>query len=171
MGFTVYYQSTTAIPPITRLAVSATAGEMCEGYTWLTCDPVSFFLTDGTGHMIGGVKSKFRRHPDDIAEETSENLPNGTITDALDILCELSRQFDIEWEFSHDHKPDPIGTIRHGYVDQELQNRIEGIAHATQIFASIDGDQDYDGQPTAPEKADDEDDGPRILKFGPVDKS
>jgi len=166
MGFTVYYQSTKPIPPVTRVAVNATAEDLCRGYTWLSCEPVGFFSDGSEGHMMGGVKPNFMPNPEDVADADVEDLPDGTISTALEVLCELSRQFDIDWEFSHDHDPGPIGAIHHGLADPQLQNQIAGIDSVREVLDEFDVDE----TPVKPRKRDDDDDGPTILKFGPIDK-
>ena len=163
MGFSVYYRTTEPVEPATRAAIDATCAKLCRGRTWLSCEPVWFFGADDDGHMMGGSKPNFMPHPDDVASAMSEGLPDGTVQDALDVLCQLSRDHRVDWEISHDDSGGPIGFIRSGQADPEVLVRIEAFASLGDILAEFGEDEPFEGPP------DDDDDGPRILPFGPKD--
>jgi hypothetical protein len=172
MGFTVYYRSTDRISPDIRARINAATDRLCEGRSWLSCEPVWFFMAgQGDCHLEGGSKPNFSPHPDDVAEAESEGLPDGTIMDALDVLCELSHEFGVDWEFCHDHDPGPIGFIRDGEADDRLQDEIESICIMAETFArQSEAAAPLNLRPfRRPLSQDDEDDddGPKILKFSP----
>lgn len=162
MGFTVYYRTTEPVDPSTRVAIDASCTKLCRGRTWLSCEPVSFFGGDDDGHMMGGSKPNFMPHPDDVASAMSEGLPDGTVQDALDVLCQLSRDHRVDWEISHDDSDGPIGFIRSGQADPEVVVRIEAFGSLGDLLAEY-GLDEFGGP------VDDDDNGPRILSFGPND--
>jgi hypothetical protein len=177
MGFTVYYRSTEPVSAALRSQVNATTDVLCEARTWLSCEPVWFFANGGgNGFLEGGSKPNFAPHPDDVAEAEAEGIADGTIQDVMDLLCELSREFGIDWQFSHDHDRGPIGFIRDGHADADLCNEIETIA---MLAGTCSGDL----QSTPPlnpharshrrdiedHRQDDDGEEPRILKFPSLD--
>jgi hypothetical protein len=99
-----------------------------EGRTWLMCEPLCFWLDENDGHLMGGSKPNFFPHPDDAASAASTGLPDGTLRDLLDILCQLSRDHGIDWEISHDHSDGTIGLIRDGICDPEVLTQVEILA-------------------------------------------
>jgi len=121
MGFTAYYRSLDTIDAEKRASIEAACDELCRGRTWLSCEPVLFFSGDDDGHIMGGSKPNFIPHPDDVDSAESEGLPDGTIQDALDVLCQLSRDHGVGWEISHDYSNGPIGLIRNGDADPEVR--------------------------------------------------
>lgn len=171
MGFTVYYRSTDPVSPETREQVNAATDKLCEGRTWLSCEPVWFFMSGHHGgYLEGGSKPNFAPHADDIAEAELEGLPDGTIVDAMEILCELSREFDIDWEFSHDHDPGPIGFIREGQADADLSHELESISLMAETFAQqVQPEGPVNLRPFRKQLSSDDDhpddEGPQILKF------
>lgn len=164
MGFEVYYRSTRPVSVQARVAIRLTANELCRGRTWLSCEPVCFFTDDGGGHIAGGCKPNFMPHPDDVAAANAEGLPDGTISDAFDVLCQLSRKHKVDWEVSHDESGGPIGFIRGGVADPDLLNQIEAIGSLRDVLAEFQlGDQS--DQPSGDS---DDDSGPTILPFRPI---
>lgn len=164
MGFTVYYRSTEPVDASTRASIDANSTKLCRGRTWLSCEPVCFFFDgDDDGHMMGGSKPNFAPHPDDVASAMSEDLPDGTVQDALDVLCQLSRDHQVDWEISHDESGGPIGFIRSGQADPEVLVRIEAFAGLGDILGELGIDGSFEGP------LDDDDNGPTILSFGPND--
>ena len=93
MGFTVYYQSTAPLSDNVVSAIAESLDELCEGRTWLSCEPVGFFGGNNEDFLIGGSKPNFDPHPDDIADANAEGLPDGTLRDVVQIHCQLSSQF------------------------------------------------------------------------------
>lgn len=96
---------------------------------------------------MGGSKPNFQPHPEDIAAAESEGLPDGTVNDIITALCELSKSQRVDWEFSHDHDPGPIGFIRNGVADQSLITQINAFATlAGELSGLMD---DLEGPPDA----------------------
>jgi hypothetical protein len=174
MGFTIYYRSTKPVKPAKAEAIRAAAAELVEGRTWLSCEPVGFFSDQEDGRLIGGSKPNFQPHPDDVAAAAKEALPDGTVTDLLDILCQLSADFGVDWEFSHDHDAGPIGFVRGGMCEPRLRDQMEALGDLGNILQELMDDTDLQSEDFSPRKTfndesdDDEDDpGPAILKFRP----
>jgi hypothetical protein len=174
MGFSVSYRSTEPVAKPVQDAIHQAADAANEGRTWLSCEPVLFFRSED-GYLEGSSKPNFMPHPDDVASAASEDLPDGTTRDMLDILCRLSRDHAVDWEIRHDHSEGPVGYIQGGVCDDEVLAQIEAFADLGDILADLtddmadeagdfpagasrDDDQDMD---------DDDDDGPSILSFRP----
>jgi hypothetical protein len=176
MGFTIYYCSTRRISPARANAIRRAATALTAGRTWLSCEPVGFFQGQRDGRLLGGSKPNFLPHPDDVAAAPRSALPDGTVSDLIDILCQLSRDHEVNWEFGHDHDPGPIGFIRGGVCEQRLREQLEAIGDLGGLLAEITGEQE--GQPgsfppgsaASEGESDDEGDddaGPPILPFRP----
>ena len=85
-------------------------------------------------------------------------------------MCELSREFGIDWEFSHDHDPGPIGFIRDGHADSDLCHEIESIGLMADVFARQVESMESPNlhafrRDLAPDDDGGGDEGPQILKF------
>lgn len=173
MGFTVYYRSTRPVAPVQAAAIERGASELTCGRTWHSCEPVCFFGGAEDGHLLGGSKPNFQPHPDDAAAAAEEGLPDGTTKDLLDILCELSRVHDFDWEISHDHSGGPIGFIRAGVCDSEVRAQIETFADVGDMLRDLTdefamGDDFPQSSPRSEQDGfEDDEDGPPILKFRP----
>jgi hypothetical protein len=128
MGFTVYYRSTNAVDQGQADAITRSAAELCQGRTWLHCEPVWFYSGSDDGHMRGGSKPNFLPHPTDAESAERSRLPDGTPRDMLDVLSQLSRDHAVDWEISHDHSGGPIGYIRGGECDEDVLTQIEVFA-------------------------------------------
>jgi hypothetical protein len=110
-----------------------------------------------------------------VAAAAREGLPDGTVRDLIDILCKLSSDFEVDWEFSHDHDPGPIGFIRGGVCERRLQEQMEAFGDLGGILQEMMGDfETQSGSSSsspfgASERdSDDEDDaGPSVLPFRP----
>jgi len=126
MGFTIYYTSARPVTPEEAESIKAAAQKYCEGRSWLSCEPVSFFPDLQDGILMGGSKPNFRPHPKDKSVAESSGLPDGKPADLLDILGRVSREHALDWELMHDHGP--IGFIRGGVVDTKTLAQIEAIA-------------------------------------------
>jgi len=111
-------------------AIEQAAGDLSRGRSWLSCEPVAFYPRQDDGHLLGGSKPNFQPHADDAAAAALSGLPDGTVHDLIEILCKLSNAFQVDWEFSHDHAPGPIGFIRGGVCEPGLLERIEHISIA-----------------------------------------
>lgn len=136
MGFTVYYRTFEPVDPQLQAAITKLAEEKCRGRTWLSCEPVGFFApTDG--HLLGGSKPNFLPDPEDAASAAEEGLPDGTLRDAIDILCGLSRELGVDWEISHDHSDGVVGYIRRGECDDDLRNQLAEIEELVQAMQEM----------------------------------
>lgn len=125
MGFSIGYQLTEPVSPDIEVAILNAAELMRAGRTWLSCEPP--FLHKFDRVLTGSSKPNFTPHPDDVASAQAEELPDGTLNDLLDILCQLSRQFNVEWEISHDYSDGPLGYIRNGEIDDDVRTQCEAF--------------------------------------------
>jgi hypothetical protein len=139
MGFTIYYRSTRPVSPAAEVALRTATTTANAGFTWLSCEPVHFFRESEDGHLTGGSKPNFLPHPDDVASAQRSGRPDGTVRTLLDILCQLSRDHGIDWEFRHDYSDGPIGTIRAGECVGDVAAQIDAIADLANMLA---GDPD-----------------------------
>ncbi|WP_372723594.1 hypothetical protein [Novipirellula sp.] len=126
MGFSVAYQTTEQISPALQREMTDVASELTYGRTWLSCEPP--YLMNQSGTLVGASKPNFSPHPDDVASAKSEGLPDGTLRDLLEVLCELSRRFDVDWKISHDHSDGPLGYIRSGICDDEVKTQCDAFS-------------------------------------------
>lgn len=162
MGFSINYCSTQSVSPAVVAAINRAANEACQGRTWLSCEPPVGFSTDDDGRLWGSSKPNFHPHPDDMASAACEGLPDGTARDLLDVLCRLSREHGVDWEISHDYSDGPIGFIRAGVCDVDVQTQVEIFADVAEELGSL-SDDEFFGRGTDEESDDDE--GPSILPF------
>ncbi len=177
MGFTINYRSTRRISAARANAIRRATTTLIEGRTWLSCEPVRFFQDQKDGRLFGGSKPNFQPHPDDVAAAARESLPDGTVRDLIEILCKLSSDYAVEWEFSHDHDPGPIGFIRGGVCEPRLRDQLEALGDVGGILRDMMGE--FEAQPgglPSPDSArserdivdeDDDDAGPSVLPFRP----
>src|SRR3954454_12541122 len=135
MGFTLYYRSTRPVTPAEAEAMERDIVAASRGRTWLSCEPVSFFPRQDDGYLVGGSKPNFQPHPDDVAAASRSGLPDGTTQDLIDILCQLSRDHDVDWQFSHGADPEPIGYIRSGVCDDDVLVQAEMFADLGSLIA------------------------------------
>ncbi len=80
------------------------------------------------GHLFGGSKPNFQPHPDDGADAARSGLPDGTTSDLIAILCQLSRDHRRRLGVSHDASNGPIGEIRAGVCDEQVLAHVELLA-------------------------------------------
>jgi hypothetical protein len=177
MGFTIYYRSTRRLGPAQANAIRKATATLIAGRTWLSCEPVCFFHDQKDGRLLGGSKPNFQPHPDDVTAAARESLPDGTVHDMLEILCKLSSDFKVDWEFSHDHDPGPIGFIRGGVCEPPLREQVEAFGDLGGILREITGDfETQSGGSSSPpfgtsgpdsDDESDDDGGPSVLPFRP----
>lgn len=136
MGFAVSYVLTEPVPPDIETAIIRESQSLSSGRTWLSCEPP--FLMNHDGVITGVSKPNFFPHPDDVADAASEDLPDGTLNDLLDILCQISKQFGVDWEIAHDYSDGPLGYIRSGVCDEDVRDQIEA-------FSDLAGDLGIEG--------------------------
>ena len=139
MGFSLYYRSTRPIAPGELDAIERSASIASLERTWLRCEPVHFFPLEADGHLMGGSKPNFQPHPTDVAGAQLEGHPDGTCRDLLDVLCDLSREHQVDWSIGHDHDPE-IGFIRGGSCDAAVRDQVEAFADLGDILGDLDPD-------------------------------
>lgn len=133
MSFTIYYQSVAPVTDEQRSAIGAAANLLCCGRTWLSCEPVHFLPANSSGLLMGCSKPHFL--PDPEAALSVENVPDGTLDDVINVLCQLSREHAVDWQLSHDEDPEWIGLIHDGNADAGLLARIEALAEIGDLTA------------------------------------
>ncbi len=126
MGISIGYSFTAPVTADTAAAVLEATDALGNDRAWLSCEPP--FLNNDDGVLCGFSKPNFTPHPDDAPSAASEGLPDGALSDLLEILCELSRQFDVDWEISHDYTDGPVGFIRRGVVDDEVRTQCDAFS-------------------------------------------
>jgi hypothetical protein len=167
MGFAIYYRSTRRVSRTRADAIRQAAEGLCEGRTWLSCEPVGFSSDLEDGRLAGSSKPNFLPHPDDAASAAREALPDGTALDMLEVLCRLSRDHGVDWEVQHDHSENLIGYVRGGVCEPGLRDHVEALADLGDILSDLTGEGEPGGEDGEEE---DEDGGPRILPFPPRDR-
>jgi hypothetical protein len=127
--------------------------------------------------LFGGSKPNFQPHPDDVASAAEEGLPDGTVLDLIDVLCQLSREHGVDWQFSHDYDLGPIGFIRGGVCDGRLREQVEAFADLGAFLGDMTAEAENafgDARALAPsramrqrnaDEADDADSARDILRF------
>jgi hypothetical protein len=144
MGFSIYYRSTRPLDADRADAIREAAERLTAGRTWLSCEPVGFYHDQDDGRLFGGSKPNFQPHPDDVASAALEGLPDGTVADLIEILCKLSKDHGVDWEFSHDYDPGPIGFIRAGVCEGKLYDQLDAIAGLGDVLREITEEDDED---------------------------
>jgi hypothetical protein len=87
----------------------------------------------------------------------------------VEILCQLSRDHGVDWEFHHDYDPGPIGFIRRGVCEPRLLDQVEAFADLGDILGDLTAGSE-DGVDGGDDEEEDEGGGPRILPFQPRDR-
>lgn len=126
MGFSIGYTLTESVSPDTEAEILKTTASLRTGRTWLGCEPP--FLRNHDGVLAGSSKPNFMPHPQDVASAEASGLPDGTLNDLLEVLCELSRRFNVDWEISHDYSDGALGYIRGGEVDEDVRIQCEAFS-------------------------------------------
>ena len=140
MGFSIGYQLTEPVTGEIEAAMLDATDSLCAGRTWLSCEPPCLVNYDGI--LAGASKPNFAPHPDDVASAESEGLPAGTVNDLLEILSQLSRQFNVDWEISHDYSDGPVGYIRGGEIDDDVRTQCEAFNDLAGELGMADFDLD-----------------------------
>jgi hypothetical protein len=171
MGFEILYRSTRPASSTETAAIKRAVQEKVSGYTWLSCEPVNL-MSEDDGRLSGGSKPNFEPDPAD-ALAAEEGLPDGTTLELLDILCQLSRIYDIGWEISHDYSDGPLGYIQDGVCDSEVLSQLKALSNLGDALQNFAGEFEMpSGTPQSNSRTrrtneDYGDDGPPILKFRP----
>ncbi len=80
----------------------------------------------------------------------------------IEVLCELSRRYAVDWEFHHDYDAGPVGFIRGGVCEAGLRELMEGFANVRDVLSDLACEIDAQSDPD-----DEDEDGPSILPFRP----
>ena len=126
MSFTILYTSARTVTPQEAEAIRAAATKACAGRSWLSCEPLDFFPDLLDGKLLGGSKPNFRPHPEDKRAAECSGLPDGKLSDLLEILASISREHKVDWELMHDYGP--VGPIRGGIIEPQTLAQIEAIS-------------------------------------------
>jgi hypothetical protein len=130
MSFEVYYRSTRPVEPAEAEAIEESAGRLCDR-DWQGWEPVRFYGASANGSLFGGCKPDCGPHRARLAAG-QQGPPTAAHCPLLNVLSQLSREYGIDWEFSHDHSKGPIGYIRGGTPDKQL------VAEIDSVLASIE---------------------------------
>ncbi len=157
MGVYLIYRSTESLDAKREAAIRAAAEKFDSGFSWLFCDSVSFDDDAGDNRLTGSSKLNLQPHPEDRAAALASGLPDGTVKDLFEALCEISREHQVNWEVKHDMDSAPIGYIRHGVIDDDLDRIAEGFEEAGAYLADFDL-AECDSESFTDESYDEEDD-------------
>lgn len=144
MGFSVYYRSTQPVEPAQVETIRSAAGQLNGGRTWLHSEPVSLFVNTSDGHLLGGSKPNFFPDAGEEAAAVASGMPDGSLQDVLEILEQLSRDYGVDWEISHDESDGPVGYVRDGVCDDDARSQIEIFASLAETLAEDFGEMDED---------------------------
>ncbi|MFK8114597.1 MAG: hypothetical protein AB8B91_20515 [Rubripirellula sp.] len=144
MGLSIQYRSTDAMHPALAYEIKQHADRLSEGYSWLSCEPVT--LTQLSGGFLGGAsKPNFFPVEVDIDCSSKDGVPDGTVLTLAEVLCTLSREHGVDWEIGHDFESEPIGRISHGKVGEELVEQLEALGSVGDLLENIFDDEEDDG--------------------------
>ncbi len=136
MGFSLYYRSTRPVSAGEAAALRRAADAAIQGRSWLSCEPVKFYADLDDGRLLGSSKPNFQPHPGDAASATQSGLPDGDVASLIAVLCRLSRDHGVDWQFSHDYDPGPIGFVRKGVCDARLEAQIQALGDVAAMLNS-----------------------------------
>ena len=142
MGFSISYTSTEQISPAVQTEMIAALSGLSQNRTWLSCEPPR--LANHAGLLGGSSKPNFSPHPEDVASAKASGQSDGTVNDLLEILCELSRRFGVDWEISHDYSEGPLGYIRQGDCDDDVRTQCEAFGDVAVDILDVMGELDND---------------------------
>ena len=135
MSATIYYRSLRAVSNEERVAIEDTARSAQAARTWLSCEPVGFYLSEG-GYLRGGSKPNFAPDEAEAAAAAGSGLPDGTVLDLIEVLSQISRNHGVDWEIVFEQEP-PVGFIRNGRCDQEVLSGAEQLAEVARMMAGM----------------------------------
>jgi hypothetical protein len=78
------------------------------------------------GHLTGSSKLSFKA-PEELAIP-GEETRIVTIRDLIDILSQISRDHQVDWEIEHEYHEGPVGYIRSGLADDKLVAEIDRLS-------------------------------------------
>lgn len=73
----------------------------------------------------------------------SEEVGDAPLLDLLDVLCELSKKFKLDWELMLEDDDQPLGVISHGIAESELLTAIQSITGLSEILGWADSEELY----------------------------
>jgi hypothetical protein len=169
MGLSIHYRSVDAMHPARAYEIKKHAAELNALYAWVGSDEVGLDQsTDGI--LAGSSATSFVIDAEGADQDLVANEQSaGDIATLIDVLCELSRCHDVDWEIEHDYEPDVVGCIRGGVADVRVLEELETIRAIGEMLGNFDEDfeddlEDDDSYLDA-QAVGDEQDGPRLLKF------
>jgi hypothetical protein len=128
VGFCLNDRSTRAVTAAEAEAIDEAANLLCDDEA-VGCEPIYFFeclqavleeLPYPPGHLSGSSKISFS------APGAEARIV--TIHDLINILCQISRDHQVDWEVGHDGHEGPAGYIRSGLADDKLVTEIDRLS-------------------------------------------
>lgn len=175
MGFAIHYRSTEPMHPARAFEIKQHAELLIRRFLWASCEPV-LLRQQHDGRLVGQSKPVFFPAEIDGGDHDPHGLPDGTVMTLAEVLCELSREYEVEWEIGHDYEPAPIGVIAGGVVDDDLMEQLETFGSIGDLLEDVSDQEESEwesfefDQPRErswPRGFDDEE--PRVLKFPGTD--
>ena len=166
MGLSIHYRSIQPMHPAAAFEIKKQASELNDLYAWNGCEEVVLEQrTDGI--LAGSSVTSFVVDAEFLAADASLDSA-GDIARLIDVLCELSRCHEVDWEIEHDYEPEVVGCIREGIADIELIEELETIQTIGEMLGDFDEHElETDHMIEVPDAEDYE--GPRLLKFPGLD--
>lgn len=172
MGYSICYRSSKPMDDETRSKIEAEVSELCTGYGWFSCDPISFHdgvkIAGNESHLMGASKLSFEIDSDDVAEAKAAGYPDGTPATLIEILCQISDKHGVDWEFTDDESSS-FGSICNGKPSPQLVDALRSFDELYSgfgEFSSLENKWDDSAKnDNLKNDEDDQDDGPHILKF------
>lgn len=157
--------------PAQAFEIKKQAANLNDLYSWEGCDEVGL-EQKSDGFLSGSSPTTFVADAEMLHEFDSLESA-GDMEALVDVLCELSRNHEVDWEIRHDYEPDVIGYIREGIADIEVLEELETIRTIGEMLGDFDDVEladvispaDYLADILEPEDAA----GPRLLKFPGID--
>ena len=129
MAASIYYESLSPVRPSEYKLIRQVAQKAAKQRAWLSCEPVTFFPPTADGVLKGASKPNF-----ESKHNAPADLPDGNASDMLDVLCELSKSYGIDWMFVLEAGP-PSGYVRAGVADQALVEEVRQLSEIANILA------------------------------------
>lgn len=176
MSLSIRYRSLEPMHPKLAFQIKKRAAQLNTIYPWAGCESVQ--LQQGTDGILGGDSTTcFLADPD--LDVGINDAAASDIAALVDVLCELSREFEVDWQLEHDYETDVVGYIRFGIADAEVLEELETICAIGEMIGEYDEEEgieeafgDDDGSAWATElqvQLIDDPDEPRLLKFPGVE--
>ncbi len=124
MGVTLDFVSAEPVPSSVRDAVIAASHRVDPEQPWLRCEPPNVSLDDDGERLSGFSKLNLMPDPGEKAEYDDPTKPHD-LDVLIQILCDWSRQFGIDWHL--EMMDEPFGEILGGKCPPEVSERIQAI--------------------------------------------